>query len=54
MEPVDDAVEANRAVNPRRTPGRAQVGDELLPKLYAVAAAAVVLATLVLVVALTV
>ena len=52
MEPADDAVERNRSVNPRRTPGRAQVGDELLPKLYLAAAASIVIATIVLVVLL--
>ena len=49
MEPAEDAVERNRAANPRRTPGRAQVGDEVLPKLYLFAAAAIVVATIVLI-----
>ncbi len=52
MEPAEDAVERNRSVNPRRTPGRPQPGDDLLPKLYLVAAATVVLATVVLIVLL--
>lgn len=52
MDDTDDAVAHNRSVNPRRTPGRPQVGDELLPKLYAAAAAAVIAATIVLIVVL--
>lgn len=52
MEPADDAVERNRAANPRRTPERPQPGDDLLPKLYLAAAATIVIATIVLVVLL--
>lgn len=54
MEPdADDPVERNRSADPRRTPERNQVGGNLLPKLYAATAAAIVVATIVLIVALT-
>lgn len=45
----DDAVERNRSTNPRRTPDREPVGNNLMPALYLSAAAAIVVATVVLV-----
>jgi hypothetical protein len=52
-EPADDPVARNRAANPRRTPDRVPLGDHLLPKLYLSTAGAVIVATIVLVVVLT-
>ena len=49
MDAQDDAVERNRAANPRRTPDREPVGNDLMPALYLSAAAAIVIATVVLV-----
>jgi hypothetical protein len=50
--PDDDAVERNRATNPRRSPDREPLGNHLMPRLYAATAAAILLATAVLVVVL--
>lgn len=50
MESEHDPVSANRNANPRRTPDREPLGNDLMPKLYLSAAAAIVLATIVLVV----
>jgi hypothetical protein len=47
--PDDDVVARNRATNPRRTPDREPLGNHLMPRLYAATAAAIVLATVVLV-----
>jgi hypothetical protein len=52
MTAEDDAVARNRAANPRRTPDRTPLGDHLMPKLYASTAAALLLATIVLIVVL--
>lgn len=49
MESTDDTVARNRAANPRRTPDREPLGNHLMPGLYIAAAAAIVLATAVLV-----
>lgn len=49
---MDDPVERNRSANPRRTPGRTPVGDHLMPALYLTAGAAVVIATILLIVLL--
>ena len=49
---IDDPVARNRAANPRRTPERRPLGDELMPRLYAVTAGAVLVATIVLIVLL--
>ena len=53
MSADDDPVTRNRATHPRRTPGRTPLGDHLMPALYASAAASIVIATIVLVIALT-
>lgn len=52
MDSNDDPVARNRAANPRRTPGREPLGNHLMPRLYAATAAAIVLATVALVVLL--
>jgi hypothetical protein len=46
--PDDDPVARNRAVNPRRTPDRPQLGDATLRRVIVVAAVSVGVATLVL------
>ena len=51
--PHDDPVARNRATDPRRTPDRTQLGDDTLRTVMRVAAAAVALATLLLVMLLT-
>lgn len=48
----DDPVAHNRAQNPRRTPGRPEVGEETTRRLFWVITAATVAATLILVVVL--
>ncbi len=48
-ETADDPVARNRAVSPRRTPGRRPVGAEQLRPLFFATAAAIVVATVVLV-----
>ena len=53
MEPDADAVRRNRAVNPRRTPDREPLGNQLMPWLYLATAAAIVVASIALVVLLT-
>lgn len=50
----DDPVARNRAVHPRRTPDRPQLGDDTLRRVMAVAAVAIGLATVILLVVLTV
>jgi hypothetical protein len=50
----DDPVARNRAVHPRRTPDRPQLGDDTLRSVMTVAAVAVGLATVVLLLVLTV
>ena len=52
MTAEDDAVARNRAANPRRTPDRTPLGDHLMPGLYLSTAAAIVIATIVLIVIL--
>jgi hypothetical protein len=52
MNAENDAVARNRAANPRRTPDRVPLGDHLMPKLYLSTAAALVIATIVLIVVL--
>ena len=49
MDAEHDAVERNRAVNPRRTPDREPLGNQLMPALYISVAVAIVVATIVLV-----
>ncbi len=46
---ADDPVARNRAVSPRRTPGRTPAGAEQLRPLFLTAAAAIAVATIVLV-----
>jgi hypothetical protein len=50
----DDPVARNRAVHPRKTPGRPQMGDDTLRLVMKVAGIAVGLATVVLLLVLTV
>lgn len=50
MDAERDAVERNRAVNPRRTPDREPLGNHLMPALYISAALAILVATVVLIV----
>ena len=49
METPDDAVARNRSAHPRRTPDREPLGHHLMPRLYAATAAALVTATVILV-----
>ena len=49
----DDPVARNRAVHPRRTPDRPQLGDDTLRTVMKVAAVAVGIATLLLLLLLT-
>jgi hypothetical protein len=51
---ADDPVARNRAVHPRRTPDRPQMGDDTLRLVMKVAGIAVGLATVVLLLVLTV
>ena len=51
---ADDPVARNRSANPRRTPDREPLGNHLLPRLYAATAAALVAATVILIVLLRV
>jgi hypothetical protein len=51
-EHPDDPVARNRAANPRTTPGRTPVGNEITNRLRRVTGAALAIATLVLVAAL--
>ena len=55
MEPDADAdaVARNRATNPRRTPEREPLGNHLMPWLYLATAAAIVMASVALVLLLT-
>lgn len=52
-EMTDDPVARNRGAHPRRTPDRPQLGDDTLRTVLKVAAAAVGVATVVLVLLLT-
>lgn len=52
MDPDENTVARNRAVNPRRTPEREPVGNHLVPRLYVATAAAIVVATVSLIVLL--
>ena len=49
MQPEHDPVAANRSANPRRTPDREPLGNHLMPALYLSAAAAIVVATVILI-----
>lgn len=53
MDHDPDAVARNRAVNPRRTPEREPLGNHLMPALYLATAAAIVVASIALVLLLT-
>ncbi len=53
MDVDDDPVARNRAVNPRRTPDRPQLGDRTLRAVITVGVVAVVATTLALVALLT-
>ena len=53
MEPELDAAQRNRAVNPRRTPDREPLGNHLMPWLYLATAAAIIVASVALVLLLT-
>ena len=52
QDSADDAVARNRSANPRRTPDREPLGNHLMPRLYAATAAALIAATVVLIVLL--
>lgn len=49
---MDDPVARNRSTSPRRTPDREPLGNNLMPALYATAAGAIVVATIILIVLL--
>ncbi len=52
MDTSEDPVARNRAAPPRRTPDREPLGNHLMPRLYAATAAALLIATAVLIVVL--
>ena len=54
MDHTDDPVARNRATNPRRTPEREPLGNSLMPWLYGATIAALVIATVTLLVLRTV